>query len=499
MAKVVDRRRESQSDRYVSSRERLLKRHQKSVRKAVDQYLGSGKGVEQIGKESVDIPIPKEDLFEPSIVHGRGGINRRVHPGNEEFNAGDKLPKPPGGGGGGGSGEGEPSDQGDGEEGYVFQLTGDELKEMIFKDLELPNLERKSQDSDETEQHRAGFVKDGTPNRMDLVRSKTSQKMRQKASRKPIEKKIIKKLEEEYDIFRNYVADQDLYPDLAQDETYQAMTVAEKLSTMSDLVSNLDNEYRSVLSEDDVAIIDRLDSEIDALDKSKGLIPKWNKATDLRFRNYDERPVPADKAVMFCVRDTSGSINEEMMKDSTIFYWLLYHFLQEKYGEGKVEVVYIAHTTTAKEVTSDEFFNNRESGGTLVSPALELTKEILEERYRAADYNIYTAQCSDGDNSPNDNSKTMSLIGELLPQMQAFFYAETKSGQAWGDPNRSDLWETYKRIEGENPGKFFMGRIKQTRDVYTVFREFFTPANKENGPSAGVSSRGAQMRFEPKI
>jgi uncharacterized sporulation protein YeaH/YhbH (DUF444 family) len=493
MANVVDRRRESKSDRYVSSRERLLKRHKKQVRKAVDDYLGSGKGVEQIGKENVDIPIPSDDLFEPGIMHGQGGIDRRVHPGNEEFNAGDKMPKPPGGGGGAGDGEGEPGDQ-EGGEGYVFQLSGDELKEMIFKDLELPNLERKSQDSDETEQHRAGYVKDGSPNRMDLVRSKTAQKMRQKASRKPIEKKIIARLEEEYDIFKKYAADSDAYPDLSEDKTYQKFMIAEKLKALTDIVGNMSEQYAKVLTDEDAGEIARLDDEIEMLDQSKSIIPKWNRATDLRFRNFDDRPVPADKAVMFCVRDTSGSINEEMMKDSTIFYWLLYNFLEEKYGEGKVEVCYIAHTTTAKEVTADEFFNDRDSGGTVVSSGMQLTKDILEARYKAADYNVYTAQCSDGDNFGNDNDLTKKLIDELLPQMQAFFYAETKSGQSWGDPNRSDLWDMYKGIEGENPGKFFMGRIKETRDVYKVFRDFFTPVGGSTEPS---SDNKSSMRLEP--
>ena len=493
MANVVDRRRESNSDRYVSSRERLLKRHNKQVRKAVDNYLGSGKGVEQIGKESVDIPIPKDDLFEPNIVHGEGGVNRQVHPGNKEYNAGDKHKKQ-GGGGGQGSGEGEPGD-GEGEAGYVFQLTGDELKEMIFKDLELPNLERKSQDSEETEQKRAGFVKDGTPNRMDLVRSKTAQKMRQKASRKPIEKKIIKRLEEQYSIYREYAADKENYPDLDQDETYQHLTVSEKLAAMQDIVGKMSDQYSEVLTEDDKSSIARLDDEIEALDKSKSIIPKWNRATDLRFRNYNENPVPADKAVMFCVRDTSGSINEEMMRDSTIFYWLLYNFLSEKYGEDKVDVVYIAHTTVAKEVTADEFFNDRENGGTIVSTGIQLTKDILE-RYAAADYNVYTAQASDGDNYGDDNVLTKNLIGELLPKMQAFFYAETKSGQAWGDPNHSDIWDMYKEIEGENPGKFFMGRIKETRDVYKIFREFFTPKG-EASPSSSSKPSASALRLEP--
>jgi uncharacterized sporulation protein YeaH/YhbH (DUF444 family) len=248
-----------------------------------------------------------------------------------------------------------------------------------------------------------------------------------------------------------------------------------------------------VLTEEDTATIARLDDEIEALDKSKSIIPKWNRATDLRFRNYNEHPVPADKAVMFCVRDTSGSINDEMMRDSTIFYWLLYNFLSEKYGEDKVDVVYIAHTTVAKEVSADEFFNDRDNGGTTVSTGMQLTKDILEERYAAADYNVYAAQASDGDNQRGDNPLTKSLIEELLPKMQAFFYAETKSGQAW-NPDQSDIWDMYKELEAANSGQFFMGRIKETRDVYKIFREFFTPKG-EAAPSSKPSA--SALRLEP--
>jgi uncharacterized sporulation protein YeaH/YhbH (DUF444 family) len=126
---------------------------------------------------------------------------------------------------------------------------------------------------------------------------------------------------------------------------------------------------------------------------------------------------------------------------------------------------------------------------------MQLTKDILEERYAAADYNVYAAQASDGDNQGGDNALTKSLIEELLPKMQAFFYAETKSGQAWR-PDQSDIWDMYKDIEASNSGRFFMGRIKETRDVYKIFREFFTPKG-EAAPSASGKPSANALRLEP--
>lgn len=494
MTRVVDRRNESDSGRYLSSRERLIKRHRKTIRDAVDQYLGNA-DVKDIGKEGIDVPIPQEDLFEPNIVHGQGGRNTGAHPGNRDFQQGDRIPKPPGGGGGGGSGDGDASADGEGEDEFVFRLSGDELKEILFEDLELPNLERKSHDSEETEQHRAGFVTDGSPNKMDLVRSKMNQKMRHKASGKPKDRKIIKKLEEQYTIYREYVADQDRYPDVNENETYQNFNTTEKLKAITDIVEGLAEDHYGVLNDDDKARVDLLNEQIDAIKRQKSLIPKWNETLDLIYRHHEEQPCPAEKAVMFCVMDVSGSMTQDMKADAKVFYWLLYEFLKEKYGEGKVDVVYIRHHTNAKEVDAEEFFYGQETGGTIVSHALQLEKEIMEERYPTQDYNIYTAQASDGDNWHDDNPKTMELINELLPKNQAYFYIETLTGRRG---KQTDLWNDYERIQNANPAKFFMAKINERKDIFKVFREFFKPKHgSDAAPSTGGASGTSGARLDP--
>lgn len=87
---------------------------------------------------------------------------------------------------------------------------------------------------------------------------------------------------------------------------------------------------------------------------------------DLRYKNYEKRPEPSSQAVMFCLMDVSGSMDQATKDMAKRFYILLYLFLSRTYKN--VEVVYIRHHTQAKEVDEHEFFYSQETGGRL-SPA----------------------------------------------------------------------------------------------------------------------------------
>ena len=73
-------------------------------------------------------------------------------------------------------------------------------------------------------------------------------------------------------------------------------------------------------------------------------------------------------------------------------------------------MVCIRHHTVAKEVDEQEFFYSRETGGTVVSSALQLMGEIITERYPISSWNIYTAQASDGDNWHHDSPSCRDLL-----------------------------------------------------------------------------------------
>ena len=163
---------------------------------------------------------------------------------------------------------------------------------------------------------------------------------------------------------------------------------------------------------------------------------------DLRYRNRVREPLPTSKAVMFCLMDVSGSMDEARKDLAKRFFILLYLFLTRHYEQ--TDVIFIRHHTQAAEVTEDEFFHATESGGTVVSSALTLMHEIIRERYMGSEWNIYGAQASDGDNWQQDSSKCRELLDDkLLPLVRYFAYVQV----ADEDQN---LWEEYTRVRDAN-------------------------------------------------
>ncbi|MEC9235744.1 MAG: DUF444 family protein, partial [Pseudomonadota bacterium] len=228
--------------------------------------------------------------------------------------------------------------------------------------------------------------------------------------------------------------------------------------------------------------------------KIKG-IPRWDEDSDLRYRFDKQVPRPSYKAVMICMMDISGSMSEQMKHDSKLFYWLLNKLLKREYGEDAVEMRYVVHTTEGWEVDEQEFYETRENGGTKVSAGLDIVKEIKERDYGDGSYNVYIAQTSDGDNWRDDNPRTKGLIEDMLPDLKGFFYMETKNN-AWGNHDRSDIWNMYQTIRGANEDKFFMGRAMQTSDITRIFVDFFNIENHKKPAASAMNS--ATAAFAPK-
>ena len=144
---------------------------------------------------------------------------------------------------------------------------------------------------------------------------------------------------------------------------------------------------------------------------------------------------------------------------------LLYLFLTRTYEH--IEVVFIRHHTVAKEVDEEEFFHSRESGGTVVSSALHLLRDIIRERYAGGQWNVYAAQASDGDNWDNDSPVCRDILGsQILPLCQYLAYIEITPGEP------QNLWREYEKLLGGHKN-FAMQRIEQPSDIYPVFRELF--------------------------
>jgi len=143
---------------------------------------------------------------------------------------------------------------------------------------------------------------------------------------------------------------------------------------------------------------------------------------DLKYKHMKLRPQQNNSAAIFFLMDVSGSMNKDKKYIARSFYFLLYQFLRYKYDN--VEVIFISHSTEAKEVTEDDFFKKATSGGTLISTALQLEKDIIDKRYHPASWNIYTFYSGDGENWGSDNKKVLKLFKELKEISQMVCYAE---------------------------------------------------------------------------
>jgi sporulation protein YhbH len=149
---------------------------------------------------------------------------------------------------------------------------------------------------------------------------------------------------------------------------------------------------------------------------------------DLRYHRIREEHTRESNAVVICIMDTSGSMDQTKKYLARSFYFLLYQFIKLKYIQ--VELVFIAHTTQAAEVSEDEFFHKGESGGTFISSGYEKALHIIEERYPPARWNIYAFHCSDGDNWDEDNSKAVQLARKLCEVCNLFGYGEVMTGSS---------------------------------------------------------------------
>jgi uncharacterized sporulation protein YeaH/YhbH (DUF444 family) len=419
MPMIIDRRLAGKN-KSIGNRERFLRRYKTQIKEAVKRAV-DGRGIRDI-ERGEEIRIPRRDITEPVFGHGQGGMRETVHPGNREYVRGDRIERPKGGAGGGGGGQA--SDSGEGEDDFTFSLSKEEFMQVFFDDLALPNLVRTQlAETPEWKYHRAGFTADGTPNNLHVVRS----------MRGAIGRRI-------------------------------AIGAAAR-GELRELLEQLD-ELRRVARPGDAVVlaeIKDLEDRIAALRNRLERIPYLD-PIDLRFRNRVRVPVPTSKAVMFCLMDVSGSMDEGRKELSKRFFILLYLFLTRHYD--KIDLVFIRHHTQAQEVDEENFFHARETGGTVVSSALVLMEEIIRARYNPSEWNIYGAQASDGDNWHHDSGRCRELLGDkLLPLCRYYAYVQVAEEE-------QNLWEEYTQLLETHP-QFAMRKALEPGHIYPVFRDLF--------------------------
>lgn len=206
--------------------------------------------------------------------------------------------------------------------------------------------------------------------------------------------------------------------------------------------------------------------------------PLYLDDSDVRYDNIVKKPFPITQAVMFCVMDVSGSMEERDKMIAKKFFILLYLFLNKCYD--KVEVRFIRHTHDAEEVNEEEFFYGRKTGGTVVSNAFHLVNEIIDAEIDLEHTNVYISQASDGDNWSQD-SKVLAdmLLDTILPKVQYMAYIQTREPHEVGPgawyPGVIDIYTTYDKIKEENE-KLNCQVALEDKDVYPVLRKLFEKA-----------------------
>jgi uncharacterized sporulation protein YeaH/YhbH (DUF444 family) len=437
MSEIIDRRANGRR-KSAGNQQRFLKRYRAQIREAVARAVSQRKIADT--DRGGTVTIPSRDLGEPNFSLGQGGMRQRILPGNKEFTTGDRIPRPQGGGGG--SGSGKAGDSGEGEDAFTFALTREEFLEFFFEDMALPDLVKTQlAQIQQTRLKRGGYRSDGTPSNLSIVRTMRESLARRIALAAPY-RQALREVDEQIAVERLRLG------------TSLAASVAVADESMPTLDQTMLN---AVLAERD-RLLARI-ARVPFIDDF-----------DLRYNNRVPQPRPISQAVMLCLMDVSGSMDENRKDLAKRFFILLHLFLTKHYE--RIEIVFIRHHTTAAVVDEEGFFHSRESGGTLVSSALELALETIKERFPPDQWNVYIAQASDGDNWESDCPKCHELIvKELLPRVQYYCYVEIDAAQP------QSLWEQFE-VARAGARNLALGRIMTRGDVYPVLRDLFARKQK---------------------
>jgi uncharacterized sporulation protein YeaH/YhbH (DUF444 family) len=419
---IIDRRL-NPGGKSLVNRQRFLRRARTLVQRAVRDSLND-RSIKDLDQES-EVTIVRDGVSEPTLRRSSSGGNRdHILPGNKDFVEGDLIQRPPAGGGSSSN-----AGDGEGEDEFRFVLTREEFLDLFLDDLELPDLAKRKLIAGETQGiRRAGYTTSGSPSSLSISRTMRNSLSRRIAMRRPR---------------------------------------TEEMRLLDAEIEELEKKGK------ETSRLLSLREERDRLERRRRLI-SYIDPIDLRYRRYEPNPRQVAQAVMFCLMDVSGSMTEHMKDLAKRFYALLHLFLTRCYRH--VEVVFIRHTDRAEEVDENTFFYSKETGGTLVSSALEAMMQVVNARYRPSDWNIYVAQASDGDNMLSDNPRALALLDEILPITQYFAYLEVGRdvdpmaiGALSAD---SDLWQAYESVAAANR-HFVMRKVHHRREIYPVFRELF--------------------------
>ena len=380
------RKHKSVADRSASDRSRHKKKIEEAIKEGVHHIVSDESIIGKDGKKKFKIPV--RGIKEYRFIYSDNSQNPKAAtaPG-KNIQKGQQIGKAQEEQAEGKQGN-EPSDE-KGEEFYEVEITLEELAYYLFKDLELPELEKKTLKSITGEKYkRHGYRPQGIKPRLDKKKTAI-----QRLKRRAAQKKNKKESEEE----------------------------------------------RFPYSQN-----------------------------DLTYRHIKEVKKHTSSAVIFFVMDVSGSMTKHKKFLARSFFFLLYQFINQRYKT--LDVVFVSHDTQAYEVNEEQFFTRGSSGGTIVSSALKKVEEIIDQRYHPSAWNIYTFQCSDGDNWPSDMPAMLEHAENVIDKCQLFGYCEIdpESERTKWISSSSTVFEEFAKINKKN---FKAVNIYTKNDIWVAFKK----------------------------
>jgi uncharacterized sporulation protein YeaH/YhbH (DUF444 family) len=436
----VDRRKTGRG-KSIPNRQRLLRRIKDAIQAAKPKDIDSG-GVKNMtggaGQSINPVKVAKHSLHEPSFHYARNsGKHNIVLIGNDEWERGDDFPLSGEEEGKGGGGPGD-----DGEDDFIVNVSRDEYLKVFFEDCELPDLvDNHQKEIPEYLPKHAGFQKHGNPGQLSVKRSFKNSLGRRLALTKNSRDELEELLAEQAEL-------------MAEDYDVSLLGSMDAWGTRINEIAARIEELRAKIA--GTPYFDDL---------------------DLRYTKKEKVIVKSAQAVFAMIMDISGSMDEDKKRMARKFFSLQYAFIVRKYPQ--TDLIFVAHTETPEEMTEEEFFTTRKSGGTVVSPAYALIHKIIKERYDAHETNIYLSQASDGDNWDHDNGNCITELEEkgLLAKVRHMSYAQV--GQSFaGGFGSSTLWTVLESIANTSK-KVAMVKIDDDSEVFDAFHKIYKKGSRK--------------------
>ena len=409
---------------------------------------GSGPDSIKIPIKVVDLPAFEYDqLDKGGVGQGQGGTP----------DVGQPVGQPePGDGDGDGDEEGEPGEEA-GEHEY-YEMDPEEFAEELDEELGLDLEPKGKQVVEEVEGDYTDITRVGPNSTLDF----------EKLFKQGLKRKLSMDFDEDYvreackvsgvdarDVYR-WCREQNILVGLPWVEEAFEEVPAEERGTWDSFEEMAENVERTTA-------IQRI--------RRDGLKEVPFRREDERYRHPEIIEKKEKNVVVVNIRDVSGSMREKKRELVERTFTPLDWYLTGKYDNA--EFVYIAHDAEAWQVDRGEFFGIRSGGGTKISSAYELAKEVLEE-YPWSEWNRYVFAAGDSENSSNDTTENViPLMREIPANLHA--YVETQPG---GTAINATHAEEVDRALGDE-GNVVVTYVSSPEDVTNAIYEILSTEDND--------------------